>query len=289
MIKRSECSFINKKSTTLYNQNRNKKQNKHKQNKTKEGEEKARGGGYTSGSPPSSYSSSSEAPASASRVILKLIGQGQRDLIEVPEGVGAALLVALLLSLDRISRSLLQLTLQPFLLGFTGVQICLQSFAATLIPRDEPLQLPALRNDPHPSSKDLDRGYFFLGHLGGIRSPRSCQVPGLNYVLDKRELGDRLAEGRGVSGEGPLAAWVAAPVAWEGVRCSCLAGVYSPDDRLPDRCRADRSALASPTCDRASTMASPCCSSVHYLFRTGRLTAGFFSQGMRQGACKKKA
>ncbi|KAJ8430802.1 LOW QUALITY PROTEIN: hypothetical protein Cgig2_005209 [Carnegiea gigantea] len=121
---------------------------------------------------------------------------GQHDLMEIPKGVGAALLVTLLLSLDCISCSLLQLTLQPFLLGLTGIQIRLQSFAAPLVPRDEPLQPPALCNCPHPSSEDLGHGYFFRDHLGGIRSPRSCQVPGLNYVLDKRELGDRLAEGR---------------------------------------------------------------------------------------------
>ena len=122
-------------------------------------------------------------------VILKLNGQGQHDLVEVPKRVEAALLVALLLNLDRISHDLLQLTLQPFLLGLTSVQIRLQFFTAPLVLRDEPLQPPALRNSTHPSSEDLDHGYFFLGHLGGIRSPRSCQVPELNYVLDKRELG----------------------------------------------------------------------------------------------------
>jgi len=72
-------------------------------------------------------------------VILKLASKGQHDLAEVPEGVGVALLVALLLGLDRISRSLLQLTLQPFFLGLTGFQVRLWSFAAPLVPRDEPL------------------------------------------------------------------------------------------------------------------------------------------------------
>ncbi|KAJ8425281.1 hypothetical protein Cgig2_027583 [Carnegiea gigantea] len=42
-------------------------------------------------------------------------------VVEVPEGVGATLLVALLLSLGRINPSLLQLTLHPLLLALTGV------------------------------------------------------------------------------------------------------------------------------------------------------------------------
>ncbi|KAJ8444452.1 hypothetical protein Cgig2_005974 [Carnegiea gigantea] len=65
---------------------------------------------------------------------------------------------------------------------------------------------PALRNSLHPSTEDLGHGYFFLRHLGGIRSPRSCQVPGLKYVLDERGLAVgsslmKLVKGRGVSGE----------------------------------------------------------------------------------------
>ncbi|KAJ8421184.1 LOW QUALITY PROTEIN: hypothetical protein Cgig2_011312 [Carnegiea gigantea] len=63
------------------------------------------------------------------------------------------------------------------------------------------------RNSPHPSSEDLSHGCLFLGHLGGIRSPRSYQVPGLNYVLDKRELGGRFWKGWGAfawRGYGPL-------------------------------------------------------------------------------------
>ncbi|KAJ8424981.1 hypothetical protein Cgig2_031930 [Carnegiea gigantea] len=132
-------------------------------------------------------------------IILKLASKGQHDLVEVPEGVGVALLVVLLLGLDRISRGLLQLALQPFLLGLTGLQVRLQSFAMPLVPRDEPLQPPVLHDSLHPSSQDLSHGYFFLDHLGGIRSPRGCQVPGLNYVLDERELNGRvrLDEGRG--------------------------------------------------------------------------------------------
>ncbi|KAJ8443428.1 hypothetical protein Cgig2_026215 [Carnegiea gigantea] len=63
---------------------------------------------------------------------------------------------------------------------------------APLIPHDEPLQPLAFRNSPHPSSEDLGHGYLFLGHLGGIRSPKSFQVPGLNYVISKRELGGRV-------------------------------------------------------------------------------------------------
>ncbi|KAJ8436122.1 hypothetical protein Cgig2_001149 [Carnegiea gigantea] len=37
-----------------------------------------------------------------------------------------------------------------------------------------------------------------------------------------------------VSEETPLAPGVAAPLPWEGVGCACLAGVCSPDDKLPD-------------------------------------------------------
>ncbi|KAJ8443342.1 hypothetical protein Cgig2_015823 [Carnegiea gigantea] len=82
--------------------------------------------------------------------------------------------------------------------------INLQLFAAPLVPREEPSQPSAFRNIPHPSSEDLGHGYLFLSHLRGIRSPRSCQVPGLNYVLDKRELGGRVCldeVGRGPPGD----------------------------------------------------------------------------------------
>jgi len=44
----------------------------------------------------------------------------------------------------------------------------------------------------------------------------------------------KLVEGRGVSEEAPLATGVTALVPWEGVGCACLAGVRSPDVRLPD-------------------------------------------------------
>jgi len=54
-------------------------------------------------------------------VVLKLTGKGQHDLAEILKGVGTALLVALLLGLDRISRDLLQVMLQPFPLGLTGL------------------------------------------------------------------------------------------------------------------------------------------------------------------------
>ncbi|KAJ8423667.1 LOW QUALITY PROTEIN: hypothetical protein Cgig2_009288 [Carnegiea gigantea] len=46
----------------------------------------------------------------------------------------------------------------------------------------------------------------------------------------------KLAEGRGVSQEAPLATGVTAPVPWEGVGRACLAGVRFPDLRFPD-CR----------------------------------------------------
>ncbi|KAJ8420068.1 hypothetical protein Cgig2_029002 [Carnegiea gigantea] len=120
-------------------------------------------GDYTLGSPPSSCSSPSDAPAPASKglvvsspvaspsdegginstsrplrsgpllfvhkaqvglkipVILKFACKGRHDLAEVFEGVEAALLVALLLGLDRISCGLLQLTLQRLLLGLAGL------------------------------------------------------------------------------------------------------------------------------------------------------------------------
>ncbi|KAJ8434744.1 hypothetical protein Cgig2_001947 [Carnegiea gigantea] len=187
-----------------YNPNKNK--NETNTNKTKGGKEKTRGRGYTSGSPPSSCSSPLEAPASASRGLVASspapspLGCGPprqpahahphskgrprsnchlktrwHNLAEIPEGVEAALLVALLLSLDRIICDLLQLTLHPFHLGLTDVQCCWY-------------------RETSPSNR-----------LGGILSLRSCQVLGLYYVLDERELGGRVCLDE--VGRGPRSKW----------------------------------------------------------------------------------
>ncbi|KAJ8447439.1 LOW QUALITY PROTEIN: hypothetical protein Cgig2_019433 [Carnegiea gigantea] len=89
-------------------------------------------------------------------------------------------LAGLLLSLGCINpglrQRLLQLTLQPLLLGLTGIQISPQLLATPLPP-------------PSPPSEDLSHGYLLLGYLRGIRCSGSYQVPGLYQVLDKRELG----------------------------------------------------------------------------------------------------
>jgi len=98
-------------------------------------------------------------------VIFEFAGKGQHDLVEVFEGVRAALLIALFLGLDRISRDLLQLTLQLFLLGLTGLQLRLQPLTVSLVPGDESFQPSALQNNLHSPGKVLGHGHFLLGHL----------------------------------------------------------------------------------------------------------------------------
>jgi len=44
----------------------------------------------------------------------------------------------------------------------------------------------------------------------------------------------KLAEGCRAIGEEPQVAWDTAPAVLEEARCSYMAGVRSPDDRLPD-------------------------------------------------------
>ncbi|KAJ8452573.1 LOW QUALITY PROTEIN: hypothetical protein Cgig2_004909 [Carnegiea gigantea] len=152
-------------------------------------------------------------------VILKLFGQGQHDLTEVPEGVGAALLVALLLNLDRINRSLLQTHRRP------DPPVVFRSAVGTA--RQAPPAVGTLQQ-PSPLEEDLGHGYFFFGHLGGIRSSRSYQIPGFNYVLDKTELGGRVCldelraaeqvgRGRRLPGSRLLQLWKGRrAVAWPG-------------------------------------------------------------------------
>ncbi|KAJ8451487.1 LOW QUALITY PROTEIN: hypothetical protein Cgig2_017878 [Carnegiea gigantea] len=173
-------------------------------------------------------------------VIFKLADKGQPDLAEVPEGVGAALLVALLLGLDRISRGLLQLMLQPFLLSLTGLKVRLQSFAAPLVLRDEPLD--SRRHSATAFTLRVKTSAIAISSsvtLGGSEAPGAAKSQDLTMSWRRESLTPgsalmKLAEGRGASSKAPLAAGVATPIVFEGVRCSCLAGVRSPNDRLPD-------------------------------------------------------
>ncbi|KAJ8424650.1 hypothetical protein Cgig2_016919 [Carnegiea gigantea] len=154
---------------------------------------KERARGHTSGSPPSSRSSSSEAPALASKGLVASSPasspSAEGGITPPPQGHGPhrrpadarprseALLVALLLSLGHISpglhQHLLQPTQQPMLLSFAGIQISPQPFAMPLVPRNEPLQSSAFRRRPHPLGEDLGHGYLFISYLRGIRNPMS--------------------------------------------------------------------------------------------------------------------
>ncbi|KAJ8422259.1 hypothetical protein Cgig2_029102 [Carnegiea gigantea] len=67
------------------------------------------------------------------------------------------------------------------------VQVCLQPLTASLISRDVPLQPTALCDRLYPFGKDISYSHLLLGDLWGVRSPRGCQVPGFDYILDKRE------------------------------------------------------------------------------------------------------
>jgi len=82
------------------------------------------------------------------------------------------LLVALLLGLGHLSygiyQCLLKLALQPFLFGFTGVQISPQLFLAPLVPSDKSLRSSTFRYSPHPPGEYLGHGYLLLGDIRGI-------------------------------------------------------------------------------------------------------------------------
>ncbi|KAJ8422956.1 hypothetical protein Cgig2_031578 [Carnegiea gigantea] len=275
-----------------------------------------RGGDYTSGSSPSSCSSPSEASPSASRgdkldllrvmalrngllalihkamirlevlVIFKLAGKGQHDLAEIPKGVRAALLVALLLGLDRTSHGLLQLTLQPFLLGLTGLK---RRWYRETSPSSHRHAATAFT----PRAKTSTIAISSSVTLGGSKAPGAAKFQDLTMSWTRESLTPesalmKLAEGCGASGEAPLAARVTTRAVFEGVRCYCLAAVRSPDDQLPDWRGANRSALASPTCNGAKATASPGCPSVLCFFRAGMLTTGLFLPATREGTCDKK-
>ncbi|KAJ8424905.1 LOW QUALITY PROTEIN: hypothetical protein Cgig2_007630 [Carnegiea gigantea] len=158
-------------------------------------------------------------------VIFKLADKGQHDLAEIPEGVGAALLVALLLELDRISCGLLQLTLQPFLLGLTGLK---RRWYRETSPSSHQHSAIAFTRRAKTSAMAISSSVT----LGGSEAPGATKFQDLTMSWTRESLTPgstlmKLAEGRRASGEAPLTARVATPPVFEGVRCSCLAG-YVP-------------------------------------------------------------
>jgi len=75
---------------------------------------------------------------------------------------------------------------------------------------------------------------------GGSEAPGDTKFQDLTMSWTRESLAAgssliKLAEGREAIGEEPPAVWDVAPVVLEGARCSCMAGVRSPSDRLPDR------------------------------------------------------
>ncbi|KAJ8434529.1 hypothetical protein Cgig2_030152 [Carnegiea gigantea] len=213
-------------------------------------------------------------------IIFKFAGKAQHDLTEVPEGIGVALLVALLLSLDRISHELIELTLQPFLLGPPT------AFHSTVgIARRAP-PVASTPRQPSPLERRPQPWLSLPQTPWEIRSPRGCQVPGFNYVLDEidPDARVRLDEGRGTIKEALLATGVTAPYGaptWQG---SVPPTTGSPiGEGLTSRL------LPPPPAMGAEASASPGYPSVLCFFQTGKLTAGLFPLGIREGACKKRA
>ncbi|KAJ8435554.1 hypothetical protein Cgig2_015409 [Carnegiea gigantea] len=294
MINRSEHPFINKKSTTLYNPK--KKNQKTKQTQTKRRGERRRqegAGGYTLGSPPSSCSSFSEAPASASRGVVASFpaslplaegGINSTSLGSWPAGAHPH-------SGGKLRSSYLPETRWPGSSGPCPVLSASQasrsacSFSQCRWYRaTSPSSLRHSATALTPWWKTSAMAISSSVILGGSEVVGVTRSQDLTMSWTRESLAAgfalmKLAEGRRAIGEEPPITWDATPAVLEGARCSCMSGVRSPDDRLPDR-----SAPASPTCEGAEATTLPGWSSVHCHFRTDRLMAGFFPQGTREGA-----
>ncbi|KAJ8434069.1 LOW QUALITY PROTEIN: hypothetical protein Cgig2_007584 [Carnegiea gigantea] len=189
--------------------------------------------------------------------------------LTVVHKVQVGLEISVVFTLARVSTTLRRYT-----------RVRLKPFTASLVLRDEPLQLPALCNSLHPSGEDLSHSYLLLRHLGGSKALGAAKSQDLTISWTRESLTPRfalikLAEDRGVSEEAPLATEFSkecgAP-AWQGSVPS-IAG---------------RSALASPTYDGVEAPVSSGCPSILCFVRTGRLTAGLFPWGIREGAYKRK-
>ncbi|KAJ8422960.1 hypothetical protein Cgig2_031582 [Carnegiea gigantea] len=135
-------------------------------------------------------------------VIFKLTGKGQHDPAEIPEGVGAALL-------GHWYRETSPSSHRHSVTAFT------------------------------PRAKTSTIAISSSVTLGESKAPGAAKFQDLTMSWTRESLTPgstlmKLAEGRGVSGEAPLVARVVTPAGFEGVRCSCLAGVRSPDDQRPN-------------------------------------------------------
>ncbi|KAJ8435397.1 hypothetical protein Cgig2_009648 [Carnegiea gigantea] len=95
-------------------------------------------------------------------------------------------------------------------------QICLRPLTTSLILRDESLQPPALCNGLYPLAKTLAMAISFSETFGGSEAPGAARSQDLTISWTRESLTlasalMKMAEGRGVSKEPPLAPGVAAP------------------------------------------------------------------------------
>ncbi|KAJ8421719.1 LOW QUALITY PROTEIN: hypothetical protein Cgig2_015073 [Carnegiea gigantea] len=165
-----------------------------------------RDGDYTSGYPPSSCSSFSDAPASASKGLVAsspaASPSDEGGINSTSSGVNT--------TLRRYPRASERPCWWPSPIS--------------------PLQLPALRDSLHPSGEDLSHNYLLLKHLGRSEAPGDAKSQDLtmSWTRKSRTPGSalmKLAEGRGVIEEALLATRVTAPAVFEGVWCPYLGSV----------------------------------------------------------------
>ncbi|KAJ8433849.1 hypothetical protein Cgig2_032060 [Carnegiea gigantea] len=226
-----------------------KTKNKTNTNKTKGGEEKTRGGFYTSDSPSSSCSSSSEAPASVSR---GLVASSSAISPSVEGGINSTSLGLRPSRAHPHSEGRPRSNCHPETHwpgsarpygGTRGCQSGLAGISPPLLgphkPRPSPADATALPSRSHgcpdppavfrspvgtarrappaastpqqPSPLERrPRPWLLLPRSPwGDLNPRSCQAPGLNYVLDKRELGGRVRLNERVGkGHWSLGSWL---------------------------------------------------------------------------------
>ncbi|KAJ8437091.1 LOW QUALITY PROTEIN: hypothetical protein Cgig2_016445 [Carnegiea gigantea] len=272
-------------------------------------------GDYTSGSPPSSRPSSSDAPASASKGLvasssaaspsdeggINSTSSGSRPSAVAhsclsikcrPQNIGhlkirlrglarpcggsrgrrSGLAGSPAPCLDRISRGLLQLTLQLFLFGLPAASHSVSNIERRAPPAADTLRRPLplwQRHQPWPSPPRRP--------LGGLK-PQGPPSP--RRELDARVPLDEVGEGCRVNEQAPLATGFAAPAPLEGGSAPLMTG--SPIGEQTD------GRPSPPTYEGADAPVSQGGPLVLCFLRTGKLTVGLFPQGTREGACQKK-
>ncbi|KAJ8433088.1 LOW QUALITY PROTEIN: hypothetical protein Cgig2_014136 [Carnegiea gigantea] len=277
-------------------------------------------GGYTSGSPPSSRPSSSDAPASASKGLVASSSPHPRTEERTPPPRDRVLPQQLVRARQqsagrpqntRCMRIRLQGSARPCgdRRGFpSGLAASVEapSFRARG-PRYRPVAShsisdierrapPAAGSPQRPSppfaktsaiaisSSEIFRG----SEASGFASSQDLIISWTRVSFMLASALMKLAEGCEVNDKVPPAPRVAAPAPWEGVGRACGVGIRSPEDRHPDWGTDGWSTLAPSTIEGADTSVSPGGPLVLCFLQIGKLTAGLFPRGAREGACGRK-